>query len=171
MTNLSPKLPASRMVRVPTVLIPAVGELSRLHRAGQTTRLLQGLQALLADLDSSVAVPAPDEKVLLQLLVASIERVYQKLETIDERLARLEAGQGRPSSKGKYTPSVPQQAEFQTFEEENLARRLGVDIKTLIQHRTNDSAEEFVRWSRRKDPGQLGWRYQESDKMYHPVRQ
>jgi hypothetical protein len=37
----------SAMVRVPTPLIPAVRELSRLHRQGRTSEVLQGLDELI----------------------------------------------------------------------------------------------------------------------------
>ena len=43
----------SEMIRVPTPLIPAVRELSRLHRQGRTSEVLQGLDELILALDSS----------------------------------------------------------------------------------------------------------------------
>ena len=49
MTTQNPK---SQMLRVPTILIPYVKELSSLHRAGQTHRVVKGLQNLIADIQS-----------------------------------------------------------------------------------------------------------------------
>ncbi|MHC5731279.1 MAG: hypothetical protein ACYTXY_45750, partial [Nostoc sp.] len=43
----------SEMIRVPTLLIPAVRELSRLHRQGRTSELLHSLDELLLALDSN----------------------------------------------------------------------------------------------------------------------
>lgn len=45
--------PASQMIRVPTPLIDAVKELSRLHRQGHTRAVLSRLQHLIADIDSN----------------------------------------------------------------------------------------------------------------------
>jgi len=49
---MSEPAPKSQMLRVPTVLIPIVRELARLHREGHTTALLQRLQDIIAELDS-----------------------------------------------------------------------------------------------------------------------
>jgi DNA-binding protein H-NS len=43
----------SEMIRVPTPLIPAVRELSRLHRQGRTSELLHSLDELILALDSN----------------------------------------------------------------------------------------------------------------------
>ena len=48
------KTPPSEMIRVPTPLIPVVRHLAKIHRDGHTTALLQGLQELIAQFDSSV---------------------------------------------------------------------------------------------------------------------
>jgi hypothetical protein len=54
------KTPPSEMIRVPTVLIPVVRHLAKIHRDGHTTALLQGLQELIAQFDSSVThIPHP----------------------------------------------------------------------------------------------------------------
>ena len=45
--------PPSQMIRVPTPLIGAVRELSRLHRQGRTSEILQGLEELISTLESS----------------------------------------------------------------------------------------------------------------------
>lgn len=45
--------PASQMIRVPTPLVDAVKELSRLHRQGYTRAILTGLQQLIASVDSN----------------------------------------------------------------------------------------------------------------------
>ncbi|MEM6404859.1 MAG: hypothetical protein AAF757_32320, partial [Cyanobacteria bacterium P01_D01_bin.116] len=49
-------VPKSQMLRVPTVLIPIVRELSRLHREGHTTAILQKLQDVVVELDSKTDI-------------------------------------------------------------------------------------------------------------------
>ena len=46
------KLPPSEMTPVPTALIVAVRQLSKLHRQGYTIALLQELEALISKFDS-----------------------------------------------------------------------------------------------------------------------
>ena len=41
----------SKMIRVPTPLIEAVKELSRLHRKGRTKAVLEGVEKLIAAID------------------------------------------------------------------------------------------------------------------------
>ncbi|MEO1763495.1 MAG: hypothetical protein AAFR83_16340, partial [Cyanobacteria bacterium J06629_18] len=53
MPNSSPSHKPSQMIRVPTPLIGAVRELSRLHRQGRTSEILQGLEELIGTLESS----------------------------------------------------------------------------------------------------------------------
>ncbi len=50
------KTPPSEMIRVPAALIPAVRELSKLHREGHTIALLQGLEELLSKFDSNIDI-------------------------------------------------------------------------------------------------------------------
>ncbi|MEO1184938.1 MAG: hypothetical protein AAFX46_09630, partial [Cyanobacteria bacterium J06636_27] len=53
MPDSSPEHKPSQMIRVPTPLIGAVRELSRLHRQGRTSEILQGLEELIVTLESS----------------------------------------------------------------------------------------------------------------------
>jgi hypothetical protein len=127
------------MIRVPTPLIDSVRELSRLHREGQTPLLLEGLQALIVKADSSAAIKVSHHDETLHQIVDLLQTMRHQLEKVEIRLARLEAGQSRRTGNLRYVPPIPQQAEFQTFEEENLAKRLGVDVKTIIQQRATNS--------------------------------
>ncbi len=57
------KTPPSEMIRVPTALIGAVRQLSKLHREGHTIALLQGLEELLSKFDSNIDIDvAPSSK-------------------------------------------------------------------------------------------------------------
>ncbi|MBE9213698.1 hypothetical protein IQ247_13655 [Plectonema cf. radiosum LEGE 06105] len=53
MPDSSPEHKPSQMIRVPTPIIGAVRELSRLHRQGRTSEILQGLEELISTLESS----------------------------------------------------------------------------------------------------------------------
>ncbi|MTJ10651.1 MULTISPECIES: hypothetical protein [unclassified Anabaena] len=50
--------PPSEMIRVPTVLIPIVRHLSKLHSRGHTIAWLQGLEELIAQFVFSMVVAA-----------------------------------------------------------------------------------------------------------------
>jgi hypothetical protein len=67
----------SKMIRVPTPLIEAVKELSRLHRRGRTKAVLEGVEKLIAAIDSE-----PD---------IDIDNVKESLSKLTERLEQLES--------------------------------------------------------------------------------
>jgi hypothetical protein len=188
------KTPPSEMIRVPTVLIPVVRQLAKIHRDGHTTALLQGLQELIAQFDSSVELPITeiqqvenkleslethlcqqDQQVATKLEVQSIQ-----LEKIEKAIALLTTGiasgkygggNSRPRRSG-YPYQYQQQAvEIKEFAPENLAQRLGVTPQSLITERESKSEQEFISWSRNRDPSSLGWKFQVSDGLYYPVKQ
>jgi len=72
-----PDEPVSQMIRVPTPLVDAIRELARLHRAGRTKTVLQGVQRLIAAIDSDMAV--------------DIDSVTESLSNLTGRLERLES--------------------------------------------------------------------------------
>ena len=65
------------MIRVPTPLVDAVRELARLHRAGRTKAVLEGVQRLIAAIDSDTSV--------------DIDSVTESLAKLTERLEKLES--------------------------------------------------------------------------------
>jgi uncharacterized protein (UPF0335 family) len=67
----------SKMIRVPTPLIEAVRELSRLHRQGRTKAVLEGIEKLVAAIDSELDI--------------DIVSVTESLSKLTERLERLES--------------------------------------------------------------------------------
>ncbi|MUG93287.1 hypothetical protein F7734_12945 [Scytonema sp. UIC 10036] len=190
------------MLRVPTVLIPVVKELARLHREGLTIALLQGLQELIANLDSNSDIDFGTDSEVKQLalrveelesrladsnrdtdnqssakLEKSLGSLEQKLEAVTLKLAILESavvqkqyGQRKAYRTPYNNPYVPQALELQPFTEENLARRLAVDVSTLIKQRKSLSESEFEKWSRGRDTSKTGWRYKD-DGLYHPISQ
>jgi hypothetical protein len=69
----------SKMIRVPTPLIEAVRELSRLHRQGRTKAVLEGVKKLVIVIDSETDI--------------DIDSVRDSLSKLTERLERLESEQ------------------------------------------------------------------------------
>lgn len=67
----------SKMIRVPTPLVEAVRELSRLHRQGRTKAVLEGIERLVAAIDSKTDI--------------DIDNVTLSISKLTERLDRLEA--------------------------------------------------------------------------------
>jgi hypothetical protein len=69
--------PPSQMIRVPTPLVGAVRELARLHRQGRTKAILEGIERLVAAIDSGTDI--------------DIDSVTDLISKLTERLDRLEA--------------------------------------------------------------------------------
>lgn len=165
------KTPPSEMIRVPTALIPAVRQLSQLHRQGQTVPLLQALEELISNFDSSVDIAPGGEFQQKEKL----EQIETKLEAITKHLEKMELA----IVSGKYNNTRPRkqafsyhhtQLELQPFKNENLAQRLAVSPQSLIAERENQSEKEFTRWTRSRDPMSVGWKFHSEDELYHPVR-
>jgi hypothetical protein len=81
-----PNEPVSQMVRVPTPLIEGIRELSRLHRAGRTRAVLEGIKKLVSAIDSSATV--------------DINSVATAISTLTQRLDKLERQRPHVSSNG-----------------------------------------------------------------------
>jgi hypothetical protein len=67
----------SKMIRVPTPLIEVVRELSRLHRQGRTKAVLEGVEKLVAAIDSEIDI--------------DIDSIANSLSKLTERLEKLES--------------------------------------------------------------------------------
>jgi hypothetical protein len=179
--------PKSEMIRVPTALIPMVRQLSKLHRQGYTIALLQELEEVLTKFDSNndISTTAASKQVLhleerLEKLESHLtnkgDLVETKLEVIAKKLELLE----RAISSNRYNtqakprkqayPYQQPKIDLQPFPNENLAQRLGVNPQSLVAERENKSAKEFLRWSRNRDPMHVGWEWNASDKLYHPIK-
>jgi hypothetical protein len=74
-----PDEPPSQMIRVPTPLVDAVRELSRLHRLGHTKAVLEGIERLVAAIDSELDI--------------DIDSVLETISRLTERLEQLESEQ------------------------------------------------------------------------------
>lgn len=90
---MSQTTPPSQMIRVPTPLVDAVRELSRLHREGYTHAVISGLQQLIATVEARAWVAHVDGKSdteLIAELIARMEQVENHLAPIHERVTALE---------------------------------------------------------------------------------
>ena len=176
--------PPSQMIRVPTVLIPIVRQLAKIHREGHTTELLQALQKLISQFDSSAELPVTElqqvENKLESLethLCKQDELLASKLETLARHLEKIE----RSLASGRYSNSRPrrsaypyqyhQAVEINSFAPENLAQRLGVTQQSLMNEWETKSEKEFISWSRNRDPSSLGWKFDAKDGLFYPVKQ
>lgn len=112
--------PPSQMTRVPTPLIPAVRELSRLHRQGRTEQILSGLQSLISAIDSSTefSVDINSDNAAIAKLIQRIEKLEAGLSDINldstaiaeltQRIEKLEgAVESLPRTEGEKLHSQP----------------------------------------------------------------
>jgi hypothetical protein len=92
--------PVSQMVRVPTPLIEGVRELSRLHRAGRTKAVLEGIKKLVSAIDSEAAVDIDSVATAILTLTQRLDKLEKQrphlsstndIASISERLEKVEA--------------------------------------------------------------------------------
>ncbi|MGI2904355.1 hypothetical protein [Tolypothrix sp. VBCCA 56010] len=191
----------SAMVRVPTPLIPAVRELSRLHRQGRTSEILQRLDELILALDNSSdstynatsqtigAIYERLDNLESQLLGESnsnetdstkrLASLEQKIEGMTSRMTQFASAiiqiqtglNNQPRRNKSYNNSYyqGQTVKIQPLTEENLAKRLGVNVETVRKERSSQPPPLFVGWSKRKDTSGIGWEFNSHTGLYHPV--
>lgn len=169
-------VPKSQMLRVPTVLIPIVRELSRLHREGHTTAILQRLQDVVVELDSETDIDhCPTntkhlEEKLNQLetqLKSDNQALLQKLEKIETAIRTTRSSRKVYQRSNSYNSFQQPSIELQPFPHDNLAQRLGLTPASLYASRKKLSTKEFISYTRNRDPRSFGWEYC-SDGLYHP---
>jgi hypothetical protein len=174
------KTAPSEMIRVPTALIPAVKELSKLHREGHTIALLQGLEELLSSFDSKIDI---NNSGKLEDKLDNLEsHLGNKLEAITKKLEQMERAISTISSAnadGRYSNTRPRiqahpyqqpQVELLALPPENLAPRLGLSPSSLAPEREKLTTKEFISWTRNRDPRGIGWEWNAKDGLYHPVK-
>ena len=108
--------------------------------------------------------------------------VESKIEELSNKLARFEGAlnavaasinASRSRRSGGYSPYNQynsQPVQLEPRDENQLAMRLNTNVPTLLEQRTTLSQEKFIAWSRDRDFGKNGWRYDETSKLYHPVK-
>jgi hypothetical protein len=168
------KTPPSEMIRVPTALIPAVRQLSLIHRQGHTIALLQALEQLASQFDSNIDI---NNSGKLEGRLDNLEsHLDTKLEAITKKLEQME----RAIANGKYSnntkprkqgyPYQQVSVELQAMPAENLGSRLGLTPSSLDVEREKLTTKEFISWTRNRDPRSIGWEWNAKTKLYHPVK-
>ena len=130
---MSDTQPPSQMLRVPSALVDAVKELSRLHRSGYTSAVLTGLQQLIASLDStadsvaSVAAGKSDTELLAELISGLDERIATQVAAhvaqLEQRIEQLEQRpspfSSPPVAQGELLNTTPESQVLQSEPLEN----------------------------------------------------
>ena len=111
-------------------------------------------------------------------------RTEEKLESLNNRVAKLEGAFGaiqhnsfgasnngrRYKSSGNPYNQSGKPPQIEALDEQKLALRLNVNIPTLQEKHQTLSQSEFEEWSKNRDRGKYTWRFNEKDKLYHPVK-
>ncbi|MGB3654054.1 MAG: hypothetical protein WBA41_22980 [Rivularia sp. (in: cyanobacteria)] len=112
-----------------------------------------------------------------------LTKIEEKLEAFNNRVAQLEGALiaiqrngGASNNYRRYKNSgnpynqSGKPAQLEALSEQKLALRLNVNIPTLKEkHQTLDK-KEFEEWSKERDRSKYMWRFNEKDKLYHPVK-
>lgn len=191
----------SQMIRVPTLLIPAVRELSRLHRQGRTSEVLHSLDELILALDNSSDSTSNATSQTLSTICERLDNLEsqllgeeprngtdstqrlasleQKIEGMTSRMAQFADAiiqiqnnlNNQPRRNKSYNNSYyqGQTVKIQPLTEENLAKRLGVNVETVRKERSSQPPPLFVGWSKRKDTSGIGWEFNFHTGLYHPI--
>ncbi len=153
-------------------------------RATDATATVNGIEDRLHQIETvlehlALSIELCIESTGRQQLSERLSNLETKLEAIALRLDQLTNALGqlrldnRNTGRRQFSPSsnqfYPRQVEIQSYTQENLASRLGIDAATLTRERENKSASEFESWSRNRDPSSLGWRWSD-DGLYNPIR-
>lgn len=168
------KTPPSEMIRVPTALIPAVRQLSKLHREGHTIALLQALEELTTQFDSDIDINNSgklEEKLdnLESHLGNKLEVITKKLELMEKAIASGRYNNNTRPRRQAYSYQQTQ-VELTPRTNESLAPRLGVSPQSLIVETEKLTPKEFISWSRHRDPMSVGWEWDDKTKLYYPVK-
>ena len=108
-----------------------------------------------------------------------LSNVEDKLETVFTKLQQLEAARVQMQQNFK-TPRRPRNSRYPSqfyspppklnpFLEENLAKRLVTNTATIRNNRKDLSEQEFIAWTKSRDPGGWGWQFKD-DGLYHPIK-
>ncbi|MBV6626995.1 MAG: hypothetical protein KI793_29340 [Rivularia sp. (in: Bacteria)] len=110
-------------------------------------------------------------------------RMEEKLEVLTDRVARIEGvlsalqsgGLGtsnnyRRKNSGNPYNQAGRPPQIQPLDEQTLALRLNVNIPTLKEKLETLNKQEFEEWSKNRDRSNYMWRFNEKDKLYHPVK-
>ena len=110
-------------------------------------------------------------------------RTEEKFVALNNRVAKLEGALGaiqhnnfgasnngrRYKSSGNPYNQSGKPAQIAALDEQKLALRLNVNIPTLKEKHQILDKKEFEEWSKERDRSKYMWRFNEKDKLYHPV--
>ena len=111
-----------------------------------------------------------------------LTKIEEKLELQCDRLSKLEGaliaiqrnGGASNNRRYKYSGNPYNQsgrpAQIEALDEQKLALRLNVNIPTLKEKHATLKQTEFEEWSKNRDRAKYMWRFNEKDKLYHPVK-
>ncbi len=112
-----------------------------------------------------------------------VTKIEEKLETLSDRLSKLEGALIAISSNGgasnnyrRYKNSgnpynqSGRPPQIEALSEEKLALRLNVNIPTLKEKQQTLDKKEFEEWSKNRDRAKYIWRFNEKDGLYHPAK-
>ncbi|MEM6398664.1 MAG: hypothetical protein AAF757_00305 [Cyanobacteria bacterium P01_D01_bin.116] len=112
-----------------------------------------------------------------------VTKIEEKLETLGDRLSKLEgalialtSNGGASNSYRRYKNSgnpynqSGRPAQLETLDEQKLALRLNVNILTLKEKHQTLNRQEFEEWSKNRDRSKYTWRFNEKDGLYHPTK-
>lgn len=173
--------------KLPKPLAEALRAVAKQRNTTATDLVIQGLHHVLGnvngvEIDVETRLHQLEEELKHKGKETKEERlsnVEGKLEAMATRLAQLEGAmmmlqrsqntsrQRKPAYANYYSGEAPK---LMPFKEENLALRLVTDIATLRGQRSSLSGEDFIRWCKDRDPSSVGWRYEQKDGLYHPVK-
>ncbi|NJM23550.1 MAG: hypothetical protein HC907_35470 [Richelia sp. SM1_7_0] len=148
--------------------IPGV-EVSTETRLQKLEEELILLRSSIKERDNSPTDSRTEEKlVALELRVAKLEGALGAIQNnnfgASNNQRRYNKYSGNPYNQSGRPPQI------EALDEQKLALRLNVNIPTLQEKHQTLSRSEFEEWSKNRDRGKYMWRFNEKDKLYHPVK-
>jgi hypothetical protein len=70
-------------------------------------------------------------------------------------------------SKNGQLELVTESKKLQPLSSRALGRRLGISKNSIASRR--DDSDVLFKWTEERDPDNIGWRYNSSDKKYYPI--
>ena len=142
-----------------------------------TSQTIGAIYERLDNLESQLLGESNSNGTHLTKRLADLE---QKIDFITTRMAQfadaiiqIQTGLNNQPRRNKsyynnsYYPK--QTTRIQPLTEDNLAKRLGVNVETVRKERSSQPPPLFVGWSKRKDSSGIGWEFNEKTGLYHPV--
>lgn len=154
-------------------LIHELGEIPGLEQSAETR--LQKLESELILLRSSIKERdnTPTDSCTEEKFVALNNRVAKLEGALGAIQNNAHASNNRQSYR-KYSGNPYNQsgrpAQIEALDEQKLALRLNVNIPTLKEKHDSLTPSEFSEWSKERDRSKYSWRFNEKDKLYHPVK-